>query len=81
MWSYPRGQGLKNDTSAGTIAYAARQALELLRGDVDPTDGLDVGRLVEVTAGIAQITPAEVVYEKEDDIRRGLAVCEARCQE
>jgi len=29
MWSYPRGQGLKNDTSPGTIAYAARQALEL----------------------------------------------------
>ncbi len=29
MWSYPRGQGLKNDTSSDTIAYAARQALEL----------------------------------------------------
>jgi len=29
MWSYPRGQGLKNDTAPGTIAYAARQALEL----------------------------------------------------
>lgn len=29
MWSYPRGQGLKNDTSADTIAYAARIALEL----------------------------------------------------
>ncbi len=29
MWSYPRGQGLKNDKKAGTIAYAARQALEL----------------------------------------------------
>lgn len=29
MWSYPRGQGLKNDTSADTIAYAAREALEL----------------------------------------------------
>jgi class I fructose-bisphosphate aldolase len=29
MWSYPRGQGLKNDTNSGTIAYAARQALEL----------------------------------------------------
>jgi class I fructose-bisphosphate aldolase len=29
MWSYPRGQGLKNDTKSGTIAYAARQALEL----------------------------------------------------
>jgi len=29
MWSYPRGQGLKNDTAADTIAYAARQALEL----------------------------------------------------
>jgi len=29
MWSYPRGQGLKNDTDPGTIAYAARQALEL----------------------------------------------------
>ena len=29
MWSYPRGQGLKNDTSTDTIAYAARQALEL----------------------------------------------------
>ena len=29
MWSYPRGQGLKNDTSPDTIAYAARQALEL----------------------------------------------------
>jgi class I fructose-bisphosphate aldolase len=29
MWSYPRGQGLKNDTDSGTIAYAARQALEL----------------------------------------------------
>ncbi|WP_129116886.1 class I fructose-bisphosphate aldolase [Halegenticoccus tardaugens] len=29
MWSYPRGQGLKNDTSAGTIAYAARMGLEL----------------------------------------------------
>jgi class I fructose-bisphosphate aldolase len=29
MWSYPRGQGLKNDTKPGVIAYAARQALEL----------------------------------------------------
>jgi class I fructose-bisphosphate aldolase len=29
MWSYPRGQGLKNDTSDETIAYAARIALEL----------------------------------------------------
>jgi len=29
MWSYPRGQGLKNDTKPDTIAYAARQALEL----------------------------------------------------
>jgi class I fructose-bisphosphate aldolase len=29
MWSYPRGQGLKNDTKPSTIAYAARQALEL----------------------------------------------------
>ena len=28
-WSYPRGQGLKNDKKPGTIAYAARQALEL----------------------------------------------------
>jgi class I fructose-bisphosphate aldolase len=29
MWSYPRGQGLKNDTKPGVIAYAARLALEL----------------------------------------------------
>jgi len=29
MWSYPRGQGLKNDTSPRTIAYAARIALEI----------------------------------------------------
>lgn len=29
MWSYPRGQGLKNDTSPGTISYASRLALEL----------------------------------------------------
>jgi len=29
MWSYPRGQGLKNDKDPQTIAYAARQALEL----------------------------------------------------
>ena len=29
MWSYPRGQGLKNDTSGDVIAYAARIALEL----------------------------------------------------
>jgi class I fructose-bisphosphate aldolase len=29
MWSYPRGQGLKNDTKGDVIAYAARQALEL----------------------------------------------------
>ena len=29
MWSYPRGQGLKNDTKPGVVAYAARQALEL----------------------------------------------------
>jgi len=29
MWSYPRGQGLKNDKKPGTIAYAARQAHEL----------------------------------------------------
>jgi len=29
MWSYPRGQGLKNDKKPGVIAYAARQALEL----------------------------------------------------
>jgi len=27
MWSYPRGQGLKNDKDPQTIAYAARQAL------------------------------------------------------
>jgi len=29
MWSYPRGQGVKNDTKSGVIAYAARLALEL----------------------------------------------------
>ena len=29
MWSYPRGQGVKNDTSADTIAYATRLGLEL----------------------------------------------------
>jgi len=29
MWSYPRGQGLKNDKKPDTIAYAARQAHEL----------------------------------------------------
>ncbi len=29
MWSYPRGQGLKNDKKDDVIAYAARQALEL----------------------------------------------------
>ncbi len=29
LWSYPRGQGLKNDTSASTIAYASRLGLEL----------------------------------------------------
>jgi class I fructose-bisphosphate aldolase len=29
MWSYPRGQALKNDTSPGTIAYATRLGLEL----------------------------------------------------
>jgi len=29
MWSYPRGQGIKNDTKEDVVAYAARQALEL----------------------------------------------------
>ncbi len=29
MWSYPRGQGVKNDSKPGVIGYAARQALEL----------------------------------------------------
>ena len=29
MWSYPRGQGVKSDTTDGVIAYAARLALEL----------------------------------------------------
>lgn len=29
MWSYPRGQGLKNDTKDGVISYASRIALEL----------------------------------------------------
>jgi class I fructose-bisphosphate aldolase len=29
MWAYPRGQGVKNDTKPGVIAYGARQALEL----------------------------------------------------
>jgi class I fructose-bisphosphate aldolase len=29
LWSYPRGQGVKNDTSREVIAYAARLALEL----------------------------------------------------
>ena len=29
MWSYPRGQGLKNDKKDGIIAYAARLGLEL----------------------------------------------------
>jgi class I fructose-bisphosphate aldolase len=29
MWSYPRGQGVKNDTSETTVAYAARLGLEL----------------------------------------------------
>lgn len=29
MWSYPRGQGLKNDTKPSTIAYATRLGLEL----------------------------------------------------
>ncbi|MFB6069717.1 MAG: class I fructose-bisphosphate aldolase [Halanaeroarchaeum sp.] len=29
MWSYPRGQGVKNDTKDDVIAYASRLALEL----------------------------------------------------
>lgn len=29
MWSYPRGQGVKNDTKPSTISYASRLALEL----------------------------------------------------
>ncbi len=29
MWSYPRGQGVKNDTKPSVISYAARIALEL----------------------------------------------------
>ena len=29
LWSYPRGQGLKNDTKEDVIAYAARLGLEL----------------------------------------------------
>ena len=29
MWSYPRGQGVKNDTKENVIAYGARIALEL----------------------------------------------------
>ena len=29
MWSYPRGQGLKNDTKPSTISYATRIGLEL----------------------------------------------------
>ena len=29
LWSYPRGQGVKNDTKDDTIAYAARIGLEL----------------------------------------------------
>ena len=29
LWSYPRGQGIKNDTSDEVISYAARIALEL----------------------------------------------------
>ncbi|ELY43173.1 class I fructose-bisphosphate aldolase [Natronorubrum bangense] len=29
MWSYPRGQGLKNDTKPSTISYATRIALEI----------------------------------------------------
>ena len=29
LWSYPRGQGLKNEKNPDTIAYAARQAHEL----------------------------------------------------
>jgi class I fructose-bisphosphate aldolase len=29
LWSYPRGQGVKNDTKRDSIAYAARVALEL----------------------------------------------------
>ena len=29
MWSYPRGQGVKNDTKDSVIAYASRLALEL----------------------------------------------------
>ncbi|MDZ7730848.1 MAG: aldolase [Natrialbaceae archaeon] len=29
MWSYPRGQGLKNDTKPGVISYATRIALEI----------------------------------------------------
>ena len=29
MWSYPRGQGLKNDTKEGVVSYAARLGLEL----------------------------------------------------
>ena len=29
LWSYPRGQAVKNDTKDGTIAYGSRLALEL----------------------------------------------------
>jgi len=29
MWAYPRGQGVKNDTKGGVVAYAARLGMEM----------------------------------------------------
>ena len=80
MWSYPRGQGVKNDTSPSVVAYAARIALEL---------GADVAKVkypgdrASMEWAVRSAGPTRVVMSggsKDDDeafLRRVESVIEA----
>jgi len=68
MWSYPRGQGLKNDTDPGTIAYAARQGLEL---GADVTKVKYPGSPEAMSHAVEMAGPTKVVMSggsKTDDL-------------
>ena len=68
MWSYPRGQGVKNDSKPGIIAYAARQALEL---GADVAKVKDPGSQSAMEDVVRMAGPVKVVMSggsKTDDL-------------
>jgi class I fructose-bisphosphate aldolase len=83
MWSYPRGQGVKNDTAPSTISYATRLALEIGADMVKvkyPGSSEAMGHAVRMAGTVPVVMSGGSKTSDEDFLRTVGASMEAGAQ-